>query len=221
LKTKLCVSARAFLPFEHVGSSQLPSKYVEPAGNIWCASSSVILECLCSHKCVASDLEQPIRVGAALVDDVTPDRHDVPAVDACCEGVGDLLAAQQVVDALLRLRNGVLHNPKSDRRTTAGIFHVTEGGLPIPDDKKAVPREVFAALLRRALQPPEDLQRLPFTAGTVPAECFVSMQIRPVVAPEVPGFHPQKSMEIRFLVPGSLVANLDFIESIFGNGGDP
>jgi hypothetical protein len=120
-----------------------------------------------------------------------------------------------------RLRNGVLHNPKSDRRTTAGIFHVTEGGLPIPDDKKGVPREVFAALLRRAFQPPAELQRLPFTSGTVPAECFVSMQVRPVVSPEVPGYLPAKSMEIRFFVPGSLVANLDFVESIFGNGGDP
>ncbi|MFT3847699.1 MAG: hypothetical protein QM739_03205 [Propionivibrio sp.] len=28
-------------------------------------------------------------------------------------------------------------------------------------------------------------------------------------------------METRFFVPGSLVANLDFVESIFGNGGDP
>jgi len=54
-----------------------------------------------------------------------------------------------------RLRNGILHNPKSDRRTTAGIFHVTEGGLPIPDDKKGVPKAVFADLLARALQPPK------------------------------------------------------------------
>ncbi|MFM7803208.1 MAG: hypothetical protein ACKPGK_01755, partial [Verrucomicrobiota bacterium] len=46
-----------------------------------------------------------------------------------------------------RLRNGILHNPKADRRTTAGIFHVTEGGLPIPDDKKGVPKAVFADLL--------------------------------------------------------------------------
>ncbi len=29
-----------------------------------------------------------------------------------------------------RLRQGVLHNPRSDRRTTQGIFHVAEGGLP-------------------------------------------------------------------------------------------
>ena len=28
-------------------------------------------------------------------------------------------------------------------------------------------------------------------------------------------------MEIRFFAPGSLVSNLDFVERIFGNGGDP
>ncbi len=28
-------------------------------------------------------------------------------------------------------------------------------------------------------------------------------------------------MEVRFFVPGNLVSNLDFVESIFGNGGDP
>ena len=28
-------------------------------------------------------------------------------------------------------------------------------------------------------------------------------------------------MEIRFFAPGSLVSNLDFVEGIFGNGGDP
>ena len=44
-----------------------------------------------------------------------------------------------------RVRNGVLHNPRSDRRTTSGTFHVCEGGLPIPGDKKAVPRPVFVA----------------------------------------------------------------------------
>ena len=30
-----------------------------------------------------------------------------------------------------RLIQGVLHNPKSDRRTTKGVFHIVEGGLPI------------------------------------------------------------------------------------------
>ena len=28
-------------------------------------------------------------------------------------------------------------------------------------------------------------------------------------------------MEIRFFAPASLVSNLDFVERIFGNGGDP
>ena len=28
-------------------------------------------------------------------------------------------------------------------------------------------------------------------------------------------------MEVRFFVPGNLVSNLDFVESIFGNAGDP
>ena len=121
-----------------------------------------------------------------------------------------------------RVRQGVLHNPKSDRRTTQGIFHVTEGGLPVPDDKKAVPKAVFGRLLKAALQPPPDLLRLPFTATLPePAECFVSLLLRPVVCPEVPGVTPEKSMEVRFFVPGGLVCNLDFVESIFGNAGDP
>ncbi len=121
-----------------------------------------------------------------------------------------------------RLHNGVLHNPKSDRRTTQGIFHVAEGGLPIPDDKKAVPAAVFAALLARALHPPAELLALPFTAReTVPARTFVSLYLRPMVVPAVPGFTPARRMETRFFIPGALVCNLDFVENIFGNAGDP
>ncbi len=124
--------------------------------------------------------------------------------------------------ASLRVRQGVLHNPRSDRRTTQGIFHVAEGGLPIPDDKKAVPAAVFGRLLAAALNPPAELLRLPFTAvAAQPAECFVSLHLRPVVVPEVPGFSPMRAMETRLFVPGALVANLDFVESIFGNAGDP
>ncbi len=121
-----------------------------------------------------------------------------------------------------RVRQGVLHNPKSDRRTTQGIFHVVEGGLPVPEDKKAVPKAVFGRLLAAALQPPSELMRLPFTSTIKDhAECFVSLLMRPVVSPEVPGVAPSKSMEVRFFVPGGLVCNLDFVESIFGNAGDP
>ena len=121
-----------------------------------------------------------------------------------------------------RVRQGVLHNPKSDRRTTQGIFHVTEGGLPIPNDKKGVPVPVFARLLHAALHPPADFLRLPFTAAEpTQAETFVSLHLRPVVVPAVPGFTPERAMETRLFVPGALVANLDFVESIFGNAGDP
>ena len=121
-----------------------------------------------------------------------------------------------------RVLGGVLHNPRNDRRTTAGVFHVAEGGLPIPDDKIAVPRDVFARLLAHAVEAPEDLLTLPWASRQEdPARCFVSLLLRPVVVPEVPGFSAERSMEIRFIAPGGLVSNLDFVEGIFGNGGDP
>ena len=121
-----------------------------------------------------------------------------------------------------RLRNGVLHNPANDRRTTAGVFHIAEGGLAIPDDKLAVPKLAFSKLLALALTPPEESMQLPFTAcEVVPAKCFISLLLRPLVVPAVPGFTSEKRMETRFFVPGALVANLDFVESIFGNAGDP
>jgi len=121
-----------------------------------------------------------------------------------------------------RLRQGVLHNPAADRRTTQGVFHVSEGGLPVPDDKKSVPQEVFARLLAAAMQPPKEFSLLPYTANQEdPAHCWVSLHLRPLVCPAVPGITPEKRMEIRFFAPASLVSNLDFVETIFGNGGDP
>ena len=121
-----------------------------------------------------------------------------------------------------KVLGGVLHNPRNDRRTTAGVFHIAEGGLPIPDDKIAVPRDVFARLLAHAVDAPEDLLTLPWASTQAePARCFVSLLLRPIVVPEVPGFSGERSMEIRFIAPGGLVSNLDFVEGIFGNGGDP
>lgn len=121
-----------------------------------------------------------------------------------------------------RVRNGVLHNPANDRRTTQGVFHITEGGLPVPMDKKAVPKLAFARLLKAAFQPPDDMLILPFTANEEePARAFLSLLMRPLVQPEVPGVLDELSMETRFFAPASLAANLDFVESIFGNSGDP
>ncbi len=121
-----------------------------------------------------------------------------------------------------RIKQGVLNNPASDRRTTQGSFHIAAGGLPVPGDKKEVPKRTFAYLLQEALNPPDDLLTLPFCSHEpAPAKMFVSLLLRPVVCPEIPGLEAEKTMEIRFFAPGSLVSNLDFVESIFGNGGNP
>ncbi len=121
-----------------------------------------------------------------------------------------------------RVKQGVLHNPVNDRRTTKGVFHVVEGGLPIPDDKKAVPRNTFYHLLQHAFTPPPELLKLPFTSlQEEQAHVFISLYMRPVVCPPVVHVNQALSMETRFFAPGSLVSNLDFVESIFGNAGDP
>ena len=120
-----------------------------------------------------------------------------------------------------RVPQGVLHNPKSDRRTTQGIFHIVEGGLPVPADKIEVPKQTFAALLAAAVTPPADVLALPFTANQEEqVRVWVSLLLRPLVCPAT-GAEPPKTMETRFFAPASLVSNLDFIEGIFGNAGDP
>jgi len=120
-----------------------------------------------------------------------------------------------------RLNQGILNNPAHDKRTTKGTFHIVRGGLPVPLDKKEVPKITFAHLLHAAVNAPEDSKTLPFTSmQKEQAKVFVSLLLRPVVCPEVPGVISKKSMEVRFFAPGSLVSNLDFVESIFGNAGD-
>ncbi|MGL1934074.1 MAG: hypothetical protein OCD01_03610 [Fibrobacterales bacterium] len=121
-----------------------------------------------------------------------------------------------------RTLQGVLHNPRHDRRTTKGVFHVSEGGLPISEDKMTVPKASFAKILEIALQPPADSQRLPYTSTQDDqAETFVSLLLTPPVSPEIPGFQKMKMMEVRLFAPGGLVSNLDFAESVFGNAGNP
>eukprot|EP00761_Pharyngomonas_kirbyi_P014503 gb/GECH01014533.1/.p1 GENE.gb/GECH01014533.1/~~gb/GECH01014533.1/.p1 ORF type:complete len:1166 (+),score=281.23 gb/GECH01014533.1/:1-3498(+) len=121
---------------------------------------------------------------------------------------------------------GVLHNPASDRRTTKGTFHIAQGGLPIPADKVSVPKHVFGNLLAAAFhEAPDELLELPYTSNCSQkqdrAKTWTSLLLRPIACPEVNGFIKEKRMEIRFFAPGSLVANADFLESIFGNAGNP
>lgn len=120
-----------------------------------------------------------------------------------------------------RVAQGILNNPANDKRTTKGTFHIVEGGLPIPLDKKAVPKDVFAKLLDAALHPSQELTLLPFTSNQKDkAHVIVSLLVRPIVVPEVKGVMPEKSMEVHLFAPGSLVSSLDFVETIFGNAGD-
>jgi hypothetical protein len=57
---------------------------------------------------------------------------------------------------------------------------------------------------------------------TSPAACFVSLHLRPLVIVGVPGPHPRDAGWRRgSSCPARMVANLDFVEGIFGNAGDP
>jgi phosphoenolpyruvate carboxykinase (diphosphate) len=121
-----------------------------------------------------------------------------------------------------RIQQGVLHNPQNDKRTTKGVFHIAGGGLPVPADKNEVPVAAYAAILSIALAPPENLLSLPFTINqATPAKLWVSLLQRPIVRPALSAGIPAQTMEVRFFAPGGLVSNLDFVESIFGNAGDP
>jgi hypothetical protein len=119
-------------------------------------------------------------------------------------------------------KGGVVHNPLNDKRTTKGVFHVAEYGLPIPADKIPVPLVTYSRLLAAAFKPPKETNQLPFTSNwETPSETMLSLQLRPLTCPEIPGFQSQKRLEVRFFVPGGCPANLDFVEGIFGNAGDP
>jgi len=161
-------------------------------------------------------LQEPVRLpGPSLI----LDRHGI-ARELSLPVDEDVFVSEYVHS--YRIRNGVLHNPRADRRTTEGTFHIVEGGLPIPEEKRAVPRQTFVALLRAALDAPDELLTLPFTSTqSHPGKAWVSLLLRPLVSPEVSGHGVARTMEVRFFAPGSLVSNLDFVESIFGNGGDP
>ena len=113
-----------------------------------------------------------------------------------------------------RVRNGVLHNPASDRRTTEGVFHVAEDGLPVPPDKKAVPRLTFARILAAALAPPAGPRAaLHGGRGAQGADL-------PLPPPPAAGLAGRARLVrgagdgAALLRPGSLAASLDFIESI-------
>ena len=130
-----------------------------------------------------------------------------------------------------RLVNGVLHNPRVRIGEPAqGSSTVAEGGLPIPDDKKAVPAEsVFGRLLAAWRWETSRGRLSPASLHLVVNLAQAVILLRVTLSAARSSF-PQCAVWFTtaafdgdaFLCPrGNLVANLDFVESIFGNGGDP
>jgi hypothetical protein len=147
-----------------------------------------------SHLC---PIDQRIQ---AFLDDAlasTGETVRLPASTLCVDryGLARELSLPQHADefhnseiASYRLSNGILSNPFNDKRTTKKTFHVAEYGLPIPGDKIAVPLVTYARILQAALNPPKELNQLPYTTGwDAPVETMATLHIRPLVCPQVPG----------------------------------
>ena len=115
-----------------------------------------------------------------------------------------------------RVMQGVLHNPKSDRRTTQGSFHVCEDSLAIPDDKLRIPKETYKKMLAISLQMEASSIALPYNGE----DMFTALTVHPIVKPEIPGVQTEMRSEVRYVLPAGFVSNLDFVENIFLNPGD-
>jgi hypothetical protein len=162
-----------------------------------------------------ADVDEDIDI---IIDSFTLDRYGLARVLSLPPD-GDEFISEYLKS--YKIKQGILNNPLHDRRTTKGSFHIVEGGLEIPFDKKVVPKIVFARLYKEAINPPEELMMLPFTSNQKEqAKTFVSLLVKPAISPEVKGVVNEKYMEILFTTPGSLVCSLDFVESVFGNAGD-
>ena len=138
-----------------------------------CAADQRIQDFL-DHQLKGLSLRGPVRLPARTF---VLDRHGLGR-ELSLPAERDL--HQSEILSSYRVSQGVLHNPKNDRRTTKGVFHIAAGGLPVPDDKKEVPLLVYGNLLYHALRPSPSLLKLPFTAGTAnEIEVFTSLLLRP------------------------------------------
>lgn len=228
---------RSYIALQLASSGLLPAAVPDQTDHALAAFSSGMLESLREKNRLLSKHRAPVdsrienylnryfadEAGASALGlpdrTLVLDRHGMARKLSIPAG-GDQFSNQLV--SSYRCHNGVLHNPVSDRRTTAGTFHIVEGGLPIPGDKRAVPKMVFVNLFRAAMNPTDWLMTLPYTSDSATsAKTWVSLLLRPLVCPEVLGYCVAKTMETRFFAPAGLVSNLDFVESIFGNAGDP
>ena len=115
-----------------------------------------------------------------------------------------------------RVPQGVLHNPKSDRRTTKGMFHIAEGGLPVPADKTAVPEaRIRRSACRGRCRPAGRSADAAVHGGSGPKPVAASCRCccGRWFVPGAAGAIPRRRWRSASSRPGSLVSNLDFVES--------
>ncbi|MEZ5301403.1 MAG: hypothetical protein R3F11_12250 [Verrucomicrobiales bacterium] len=84
-----------------------------------------------------------------------------------------------------------------------------------------MPKVAFAQLLAAALSRRQNQSAAVHRDVARSGEVFVSFCSCARSSAGGPRRFVRKSMEVRFFAPGNLVSNLDFVESIFGNAGDP
>ncbi len=170
-----------------------------------------------------SNLIQLPRSNETLILDSPGMAYLASLPDKAEPGSGRFFINKYVESYELANDQGVLHNPRFDRRTSGkGTFHIADTGYSVPYDKTSVPLNAAARILKAAINPPAEDKVLPYTKnwGDRKAETFVSLLVNPLVVPAVEGFTEQEHMETLVLAPGGLVSNLDFIERIFGNAGN-
>ena len=132
-------------------------------------------------------LTEPLRLAAEQL--VLP-RHGVARALSIPEGENSY---RNPILRSYRVRNGVLHNPRSDRRTTEGTFHVAEGGLPIP----ATRRPSRGRSSPRCSGTPSARRTSCWSCRSRPTGrsrrgTFVSLLLRPVVCPRCPASAPRR-----------------------------
>ena len=108
-----------------------------------CPADALIQAFLDRHLADVPLVAQPRLPGGTFV----LDRHGL-APELSLPAGGNAFRNELV--EVYRIRQGVLHNPRSDRRTTQGVFHVAEVGFPVPADKIGVPLPAYGNLLHHA-----------------------------------------------------------------------
>ena len=106
-----------------------------------------------------------------------------------------------------RCLNGVLNNPRADRRTTAGTFHVVDWRTTHRLATSGSCRSsTFVKLFQAAMEPPQELDAaalhgatLKTTWLTLGSRCCCARWFAPVS----PDSREYKSLETRFYAPGN------------------